>query len=295
MNTPIRLEDLHIGISKKHYFKYSKERSRNIEVFDQNYPNIEDTLFSQWYDKFSVVMYISAYDHKNLFRELLYFRKNWNIIPNMGRMLVEQREKYRRIFASSYAWLIKDFILIEEPYNSNHLLPTVTDSDIESKYFFRPSKKLAELVFYRMNKPNNQMIESLNKMCEDLAQSGIREITIDDVSENISNHIEGILATIAGRMIYGKEVVEISEDNRLTSEICSMITDRLELDAYDPRPVHDHIYSELVEFALKAKRKRQWGELFYDTSTHTLKLQINPENITFPDINLIDDDAWIVT
>jgi len=298
MNTPIMSENFQSNSTKKQFTFYSKVRSKNFGFINQNYSAIQ--YASSWYQRPSrspIVTQIPTSYTKDLFTDLLTFAGHWLvIIPNIGRMLSQQREQCISLIENAYSYKVTPFTIVEQLVPSrNQLFQAITKPDAKYKDFFTPSKTLARLVFNKMNKPDKQTINSLNRMYWDLGSQGIRKVSIDDVSENISRHIEGILSTIAGRMINGEELVQISKDNRFTPELCSQINENLELDPYDPRPVHDLLYSELVDFALNTGLKRPWGELFYDTSTQTVKLKINPENIPSPDINLIDDEAWIVT
>lgn len=137
--------------------------------------------------------------------------------------------------------------------------------------------------------------EEVTEMLEEIKKSTIRTEDVERyIATIITEQVEGLITSLAKHMFITKESIKISKDNRFTPEICKELTNRLGLDPYDPRPVLDQLYHELLSFVSLTPRERVWGKIVVEDSE--LKLDLKDNAFTFPDFDeILKDDKWIVT
>ncbi len=178
-------------------------------------------------------------------------------------------------------------------YCSRSLLAAITDDTTDPNQLFTPSRKLSNLFNKCMDTPNEDELEELNRIREFHGQPQIEELSLSDITSFITEQIEGFLSNLAKRSDETKEPIKLTNSGRFTAEICRELVDRLELDAYNPQPVLERLYLELVKFASLVPRDRFWGRITVHDSE--LILEISEETLSFPDFEKVGEDRWIAT
>ncbi len=152
---------------------------------------------------------------------------------------------------------------------------------------FTPSPLLVRLIRNHMIEPDEmtlKMLEQMRKMRPDADSQK------QDIEAIVSEQIENLLTDSAKRISINGEPLVITLDRRFSSEICTEIISRLELDYYNPTPVLDLLYRELINFA-SYPREREWGTIIVEDSK--IKLIVKKDAFKIPVISSIDKDLWI--
>ena len=156
---------------------------------------------------------------------------------------------------------------------------------------FAPSHLLIELVKSHMIKPSLDILQLMKEL------KRIQTINADEeknIESLLTEQVESLFTHLAKRMFITQETIQISSDNRFTVEVCRDLIHRLSLDPYNPRPVLDILYNEIIDFVSQTTSlKRSWGKIIIDEKLE-IKLILKEDAFIFPDIDEIAEDKWLI-
>ncbi len=272
------------GLINSDYLPYSKERSPYPDIYECSYiqnkkwaGDMQEEILRDEIRHFKV-------NQKYYPKEYQYVHSKWVCQSNIGRWLELERECYSQHAILSSRTYARTIVVIQKA------IITIEKDETRDPYQeFVPSGHLVELVEKHMVHPDRKTIEMLEGLKEMEPISEIKEL---DIASIITEEVEGLFTRLARSALNPEEPIQISDNSRFTSEICSEIIEVLAIDVYDPLPVLKCLYTELIDFA-SIPRERHWGKIVAENSE--LKLILKQNALAYPDFDNIDEDRWIVT
>ena len=156
---------------------------------------------------------------------------------------------------------------------------------------FCPSSKLIELFKRYADKPSGSEIEKIELLRKYYGfNNGDSELNEEEVSEVITDQLEGFFSNLARRTIPGKNIIKLTKNKKFLESVSIELIDRFDL-MKDSDPVFEELCEELFIFADSLKRERGWG--FITTKNSEIVLEVKESALDLPDIDDFEDGNWI--
>jgi hypothetical protein len=218
------------------------------------------------------------------FRRLLSVR---HFQANLGRILELENQCYLQTTNVSL------YMSSEPVWLNNPLLPKswllVQHSNPRDK--FVPSARLVESIKKYILTPDADLRQAFINIGQLHSPDKIEEAGVPDIGGFISEQVEAFLSHLAEQAWATGRSVGLSDNQRFSREICRELVEWLEIDPYDPRPVLDLLYDELVTFVSATPRKRPWGEIFLEDSE--LRVGASEDPSIVPSLKNREEGTWI--
>ena len=202
----------------------------------------------------------------------------------------EVREHQRnagRLFRSMGEW---PHYLMEFP-RQHSPSPAVSDNPRDE---FCPSDRLIQLLADNLPKWDRETETALAEQAKStgMLEGGLSEA--EGLAYIVTRAVEGTLVDTARQSAArGLSTARLNDGRRFSSEICTELIWRLDLDSYNPSQFLDQLYNELRRFAESVPRERTWGQLTIDRGM-VLQLDIDVASASaFPEWDDPDEEGWV--